>query len=372
MSNLTTIYPNTFQNPNDYVDKFMQYLTGNEFKVLTFAVRHIVGFTEYQANLQRVISLSMFQHGYKGNDEYNGVGMSRAAIISALDTLTAVGLLKRVGKSTETGQRWELVMKINHAEMKARFEERKTTHATQTQKATKARIEKRKKEAENADAGTLNVIGTLDDTSNVERTDTSNVQRTDAGTLNVTQINPSLKPTLETHLSSSEDDDVISSDLKISSEDRASWHKGIMVTFDFDYVNGMTDKQKYGILNKVVNFLTGNMPKSSKRGKNGEWYENQIEPGLSLDDMREFSTWLTGKELKISAPETIAKYVAMWRVENKPVAPAPPVEKKSVSFDPMDENYDPFADFDRQAEADPNFVLSFRGGKDVDTAANRH
>ena len=44
----STFVPNSFQTPNDYVDEIMPYLTGEEFKVLIYAVRRILGFQKRQ------------------------------------------------------------------------------------------------------------------------------------------------------------------------------------------------------------------------------------------------------------------------------------------------------------------------------------
>jgi hypothetical protein len=87
--------PNSFQTPNDYADLFMHLLSGEEWKVLSYAVRRIFGFQKRQDE----ISLTQFQEGLLAEDGSpldHGTGLSRPAVIKALKALTTFGLMVRV------------------------------------------------------------------------------------------------------------------------------------------------------------------------------------------------------------------------------------------------------------------------------------
>ena len=52
--------PNSFQIPNIYIDHVIPYLTSEEWRVLSFAIRHILGWQDKIADRQAYISLSRF------------------------------------------------------------------------------------------------------------------------------------------------------------------------------------------------------------------------------------------------------------------------------------------------------------------------
>lgn len=101
----SSFIPNSTQTPNDYFDLVMGLLTGNEWKVLCFAIRHILGFHDRIMTRTRPISLTTFERGY-GN--YNGCGLNRKTIIEALKELEKYRLLVPVGEPTQKGQEWYL------------------------------------------------------------------------------------------------------------------------------------------------------------------------------------------------------------------------------------------------------------------------
>lgn len=105
MEKKSSFIPNSTQTPNDYFDLVMGFLTGNEWKVLCFAIRHILGFHDRLMTRTRPISLSTFENGY---GEYKGCGLNRKTIIEALKELEKYRLLVPVGKATSKGQRWYL------------------------------------------------------------------------------------------------------------------------------------------------------------------------------------------------------------------------------------------------------------------------
>lgn len=79
--------PNSFQNPNIYVDRCMAFLTNNELRVLVYMVRRIFGFQKREDR----ISLSQITDGLvtkQGVRLDYGAGLSRPAAIKAIAGLT--------------------------------------------------------------------------------------------------------------------------------------------------------------------------------------------------------------------------------------------------------------------------------------------
>lgn len=90
--------PNSFQTPNDYVDKYMYLLTSAEYKVLTFVVRKIFGFNKRQDS----IALSQFTDGLRsrvtGEMLNNGTGLTKPTVVKSLKELIKYGLIIEVSK----------------------------------------------------------------------------------------------------------------------------------------------------------------------------------------------------------------------------------------------------------------------------------
>ncbi|MBK8035329.1 MAG: DnaD domain protein [Chloroflexi bacterium] len=175
------IIPNSFQSPNDYVDVAMELLTGEEYKCLSFAARHILGWQDKINSREGVISLSMFEHGYTdgGGEHYGGTGITRAAVQTALRSLVTFKLLIELGEPTPEGQRWQLGSAPDWDGLMQRDAEKKVAARDRTAKATAARLAKR-------EAGTSDVP--------VRATNQSQyVARTEGGSsdvLNQNQSNP--------------------------------------------------------------------------------------------------------------------------------------------------------------------------------------
>lgn len=89
------VIPNSFQNPNAYVDRAMELLTGDEFKVLSFATRHIFGWKDKLNRGCAPISLTMLEHGYvtESGVRYGGTGLSRPSLVKILSSLCQFKLL---------------------------------------------------------------------------------------------------------------------------------------------------------------------------------------------------------------------------------------------------------------------------------------
>lgn len=89
---------NSYQTPNDYVDRFLHLYTGEELKVLTYTVRRIFGFQKRQDH----ISISQYQHGLfdeEGNRLDHGTGLARGTVIKALASLVKYRLMVFVGSN---------------------------------------------------------------------------------------------------------------------------------------------------------------------------------------------------------------------------------------------------------------------------------
>jgi len=170
--------PRTFQTPNAHVDELMHLLSGNEFKLLIFATRHILGWQDKISSRKANISLSMFEKGFTTKDgtHYNGCGLAKGTIISNLAPLAKFNILIPVGKATNAGQKYELTTNPDTNGLTERHNESKTSKQKQTAKARK--INKN------------NTGGQLNSTSTVEQTTSSTVEQTGGGQLNSTESNP--------------------------------------------------------------------------------------------------------------------------------------------------------------------------------------
>lgn len=174
--------PNSFQMVNAYVDHAMQYLTGDEFKVLIFTVRHIMGWQERIATRRAHISLSTYANGYAG---MGGVGLSREKIVSALRELEAYKFLKRVKAKDGTyhkGTLWELCFNPDLIALEQRAAAKLDTNRKRIAKARKARA---------------SAIGLTDKTSLDTQTDIGLDTQTDIGLTDKTESNPLSKTTFK-------------------------------------------------------------------------------------------------------------------------------------------------------------------------------
>lgn len=92
------IIPNSFQMPNVFVDKLMSLLTSEEWKVLCFAVRRILGYQDNISSRRDNIAVSQFVR----------CGLSRTAIMRALHSLAGFNVLIPIGSASTDGQLYEL------------------------------------------------------------------------------------------------------------------------------------------------------------------------------------------------------------------------------------------------------------------------
>lgn len=164
------LYPNTFQFHNDYVDKYMAFLTDVEFRVLSYMVRRVVGFFRNEGKSR--ISLSQMVDGLviDGKRHDYGVGASRPAIVKACKSLEGFGLIIRVdsgSKRKAIAARWDVSFDkpelIDFDAMVARKEAKSTKEKQRTRKATTA-----------AKASKAGVNSTSDDTNKPSKPDDTN------------------------------------------------------------------------------------------------------------------------------------------------------------------------------------------------------
>jgi hypothetical protein len=137
---MSDFIPNSFQTPNTYVDRFMAFLTPEEFKVLVYMVRRILGFHKHQDQ----ISLNQFSTGIedqRGQRLDWGTGLSKPAIMRALDSLIDFGLVIELAPGnarTHDGAVFALQLdsdKVNLAALRKRVEERRERDRERTEKA---------------------------------------------------------------------------------------------------------------------------------------------------------------------------------------------------------------------------------------------
>lgn len=140
---MTDFIPNSYQTPNALVDEVMYLLTSEEWRVLSYAVRHILGFQESLSSRMRRLSISVFEKGYAS---YPGCGLKRPTIIKALEGLHQFGLLQKVGKSTNDGQMYKVAFgrgDIQFEALKARWQGWQDVAERRTVAGRKAKQDKR-------------------------------------------------------------------------------------------------------------------------------------------------------------------------------------------------------------------------------------
>lgn len=145
MTGKSTFVPNSFQTPNDYVDEFMPFLTGEEYKVLIYATRRILGFQKRQDR----ISLSQFTDGTKsikdGRTLDSGTGLGKETVKNCLDNLVKFGLMVKVADNdprTNEGTLWSLQWnedEVNWKELQNHLKKRSKVNAARMAKARSVR-----------------------------------------------------------------------------------------------------------------------------------------------------------------------------------------------------------------------------------------
>lgn len=132
---MTTQYiPNSFQTPNQVIDELMFLLTDSEFRVLMFAIRHILGWKKKIGKRRAAMSISLFVNGFKYQDdngawhEYSGCGVKEGAVRQALASLEEFKVLRSFGGVNHDGREWELAFMttddVNLSALKERAREK--------------------------------------------------------------------------------------------------------------------------------------------------------------------------------------------------------------------------------------------------------
>lgn len=101
--------------PNAFVDEYAHVLTSDEFKVLTFITRRILGFHNSREIRRNKISLSQIHGTIKAKNKKGefgivsfGVGLSRPTVIKCLESLEKFKFIFKIGEATNNGQEFEL------------------------------------------------------------------------------------------------------------------------------------------------------------------------------------------------------------------------------------------------------------------------
>jgi hypothetical protein len=135
--------PNTFMFPNILVDRLMPYLSAEEWKVLSFAVRQIYGWRKERIAGQASISLSVFMNGAVIGEWRNyGVGLSKPTLTKALQTLIEFGIIRVVDDKNSEGTIYALAdseHEIHWSKVHKRFDEQLAKGRQRTDKARSAR-----------------------------------------------------------------------------------------------------------------------------------------------------------------------------------------------------------------------------------------
>jgi hypothetical protein len=136
------LIPNSFQTPNGYVDEFMFWLTPPEWKVLTYTVRRIFGFQKRQDR----ISLSQYIVGtistQDGRHLDHGTGLSKPAVMAALDNLIRYGLIIKLADNNvhrNEGALYALQLNVDQVDRSGLLERANSASRTNQQRTTEAR-----------------------------------------------------------------------------------------------------------------------------------------------------------------------------------------------------------------------------------------
>jgi hypothetical protein len=142
----TSFVPNSFCTPNAFVDKVMFLLTPEEWVVLSYVCRQILGWKDSINSREKEISLSTIEKG-SGSDHYNGCGLSRPVISTALEALSKFKILQKIGIASQKGQRWRIPdddTDLDYAGLQSRLEQKRAKGKRKVAAASKTSALKRK------------------------------------------------------------------------------------------------------------------------------------------------------------------------------------------------------------------------------------
>lgn len=192
-----------FFTPNDYVDRAMEHLLPQEYVVLSFAARHILGWRDKINERAAPISLEMFEHGFSYTDRetgqprrFGGCGLARPTISKCLQALETFGFLERAGYLQDKGQMWRLGQWPKWDLLEKRTAERDEANRKRT---TKARAKRGRNVAQSIEGENTDSVGGR----NVAHDDGSNVTHYDGRIVALTESNTSTNtsPNTNTNIS---------------------------------------------------------------------------------------------------------------------------------------------------------------------------
>lgn len=136
---------NYYATPNAYADRFMSYLTSDEWKIVSYGCRRTFGF----GNKQDHISISQFVHGammYDGSGYRDrGTGLCKSTATKCLVYLNEVGVMRMIAnnnRQTNKGALWALELdyeKIDIRALEERFERRQQANRDRMEKPRTSR-----------------------------------------------------------------------------------------------------------------------------------------------------------------------------------------------------------------------------------------
>lgn len=133
--------PNSYQTPNIYVDKFMAYLTPEEWMVLSYFVRRIIGFRKRQDR----IAYSQVMDGIVTQSDERldyGTGLGASATKNAIRALIDFGLIIEVEPNDphkNTGPLYGLQLDSDAANFQAMVERKASKTQKHDERMAKAR-----------------------------------------------------------------------------------------------------------------------------------------------------------------------------------------------------------------------------------------
>jgi hypothetical protein len=323
MSDTHDYIPNTFQTPNKIIDELMPLLTDSEFRVLSFMVRHILGWGDSAKTNRAHISLSKFL-GKKGYG--SGCGLGRGTIIDALERLTEYRIVEKIGNPGKKGQLWELRLLTKGDPdiegLHKRHNEKRAKSRSQTDNARIAIEAKRSVEQTSEESvGQTQGNPLFKPTSTKEKDSTS-------GVADVPPAKPSNKMTnvLEEGVTLKSDElDFYVAPTPTPKKERPAnpWYDAIAETMGAQgFKNG-----------RIQNVLLA-------KGKDAYAKYNLDEPLTDPEQVRVFWTWYQ-KECPgcdLSSVETVQDYVMRWQKE-KATTPARPRPLEPMEPPPPDPVY---------------------------------
>jgi hypothetical protein len=317
-----SLIPNAWQTPNDFMDKYNPFLTSEEWRVLSYACRHILGWQDKIDSRMRRMSVSFFENGYS---EYPGCGLKRAAIIKALDGLAAYGLMRKIGDPTREGQMWKLPSDENEIDLQGLKERQAQKEQLAVSRTNRAR--------------TMRKSG-LSDTPVVSGTNRNVVSGTNQERLvGLTESKPSTKPSTKPKDSPPLGapsafepfvEELFEADPEISlivSEEQVGQPEELDITSRaalqvatrfFFRLKEPVENVEWSHLNMLTNFLSGQMKRNPKKTKQGEWFDNQLDEfPLDALDIIGMRFWWNDRfdGLSLEKPATIAEKAILYRLD---------------------------------------------------------